>query len=630
MTAGNPINFGLGRKVQIETDYAAPGDSRLSFQRYYEVHVSATYVSSRIGRDWNHSFNRALFDGGNPASGVYSVGISEPNGHWTWFTQSGSAFVSMYSPADTLTKVDLGGGAFEWRRHKPNDDFEIYDSKGRNTHIESPGGRVLNLSYDSQSRLASVTNEYGRGLDFTYGTNGHLSRIDLPDDTALTYDYSTDSRPRLTTVHFPGGTTRIYGYDTASRLTGITDENGTAYLGITYHSYNKATATSLVGNMSRYAYTATYASGGPLSYGNEGATGVFDLVTPLGATVHFTTVNVNGSVRPATVSQSCPDCRVDGSAFTYDTNGSVLSRADFNTKKVCYSYDTSRNLETARAESIDAAEVCRSLLATLPPRRDVAQISTQWHSIWRLPTKIAEPNRVTKYAYNGDGGVYCAPAGALVSEHPIGVLCKKTVQGTTDTTGQQGLGASLTGTPRVWQYTYDQFGQVLTATDPNGKVTTTVYYATTDTDLGKRSNVKTITNAVGHITTFTAYDGDGRPLSITDPNGVVTSLTYWPRGWLHTQTIAGETTTYDYDGLGQPTKVTQPDGSYVQYIHDDAHRLTDIIDTLGNRIHYTLDAMGNRITEAAFEPGGYPNTPVRLKRQVYDSLNRLQQAVGAQ
>ena len=108
LTAGNPINFGLGRKVQIESDYAAASDPRLSFERYYEVHVAGPYLPSRVGRDWNHSFNRALFDAGNPAAGVYSIGISEPNGHWIWFTRSGSRYVSMFSPADTLTRSTLG------------------------------------------------------------------------------------------------------------------------------------------------------------------------------------------------------------------------------------------------------------------------------------------------------------------------------------------------------------------------------------------------------------------------------------------------------------------------------------------------------------------------------------------
>jgi YD repeat-containing protein len=624
-TLGNPINFGLGRKVMIETDYVAPADSRLSIQRYYELHNSTPYPSSPIGRDWNHSFNRALFDGGNPASGVYSIGISEPNGHWTWFTQSGNHFVSMYHPTDTLTKVDLGGGSFEWYRKKPSGEVETYDSSGRNTRIETSSGRRLTLGYDAQSRLATVTNEIGRALTFVYGTNGNVQQVTMPDGGALVYDYSTGSNPFLLAVHYPGGTTRAYAYQ-SNMLSGVTDENGVPYLSVTYNSYGKAISSQLVGNVNRYGYTAAYATGGPFYYGSEGGTGSYSLSTPLGTTVNYTTVNVNGSIRPSTVSASCPTCGMSDAAMTYDANGNVSSRTDFNSKKACYAYDLSRNLETSRVEGILSTETCSTVLATLPARADVRKVSTQWHSIWRLPVSLAEPNRITTNTYNGDGGVYCAPPTALVAGNPIGVLCKKTVQETTDATGQQGFGATVSGTPRVWQYTYDAYGQVLTATDPNGKVTTTVYYAATDPDLGKRGNVQTVTNPLGHVTTVTAYDGNGRPTSITDPNGTVTTLNYHPRGWLASRTVGGETTGYIYDGVGQLTKVTQPDGSFIQYTYDGAHRLTQIQDGLGNKIVYTLDAMGNRVKEQAYDPSGML---ARARQQVFDSLNRLHQSIGA-
>jgi YD repeat-containing protein len=294
---------------------------------------------------------------------------------------------------------------------------------------------------------------------------------------------------------------------------------------------------------------------------------------------------------------------------------------------VCYASDTVRNLETARAEGILSGETCSTVLATLPARADVRKVSTQWHAVWRLPTQIAEPNRLTTNAYNGDGGVYCAPTSALVGGNPIGVLCKRTVRETTDATGQSGFAATTTGTPRIWQYTYDAYGQVLTATDPNINVTTTAYYAANDPDLGKRGNVQTVTNPLGHVTTITAYDADGRPTSITDSNGMVTTLAYHPRGWLTSRTVGGETTTYDYDGVGQLGKVTLPDASYVQYTYDAAHRLTQIEDGLGNKVVYTLDAMGNRIKEQAYDPGG---TLARTRQQVFDSLNRLHQSVGAQ
>ena len=57
----------------------------------------------------------------------------------------------------------------------------------------------------------------------------------------------------------------------------------------------------------------------------------------------------------------------------------------------------------------------------------------------------------------------------------------------------------------------------VTATDPNGKVTSYAYDA--------KGDVTSITNALGQVTHFTSYDADGRPLTIQDPNGLVTTLT---------------------------------------------------------------------------------------------------------
>jgi YD repeat-containing protein len=72
--------------------------------------------------------------------------------------------------------------------------------------------------------------------------------------------------------------------------------------------------------------------------------------------------------------------------------------------------------------------------------------------------------------------------------------------------------------------------------------------------------------------------------------------------------------------------MTLPDGSLVRYTHDAAHRLIEVQDGLGNRIAYTRDPMGNTTKEEAFDPGG---NLARRKMQVFDSLNRLHQAVGA-
>ncbi|MBK7333034.1 MAG: RHS repeat protein [Betaproteobacteria bacterium] len=54
--------------------------------------------------------------------------------------------------------------------------------------------------------------------------------------------------------------------------------------------------------------------------------------------------------------------------------------------------------------------------------------------------------------------------------------------------------------------------------------------------------------------------------------------------------------------------------------------MTEIRDGLGNKIVYTLDGMGNRTKEEAFDPAG---VLARTRSRVYDSLNRMAQEVGA-
>ena len=85
-------------------------------------------------------------------------------------------------------------------------------------------------------------------------------------------------------------------------------------------------------------------------------------------------------------------------------------------------------------------------------------------------------------------------------------------------------------------------------------------------------------------------------------------------------------TNYSYDKVGQLIKVTLPNNSAITYTYDDAHRLTNIKDTLGNSLAYTHDLWGNRMGEVATNPNG---AFTRQIKRIYDTLNRLQQVTGA-
>jgi YD repeat-containing protein len=621
----NPISPVSGDKLQDEIDFVGGGIFPLTIRRHYSSAAADFRTDFGTGpRDmgdrWRTGFQRRI--GVLPT--IPGTAWVVPAGKCIdYFDLEASAWAPRRdSKGRLMENRDGGGNRVGWIYLSEADDVETYDASGRLQSIAKREGATQTLAYDADGRIRSVTDSFGRQLTFAY-TGTLLTEARTPGGEV--YRYAYDGNANLATVTAPGGSIRTYLYNESAyspagtayqgTLTGIVDENGSRFATFRYAPGGRVVGSEHAGGADKW--TVDYSSG----------TYTPTVVDPLGNARRFTYSYVSGAFRNTALSAPCTHCGIGSQATSYDVNGNVASRTDFNGRQSCHAYDTARNLETARVEGLLASESCASSLATLPARGDVRKVSTRWHAVWRLPAAIAEPSRLTSFVYNGDGGVGCAPADARVGGYPIGVLCRRTVQETTDATGQQGFTAAVTGTPRTWRYTYDAFGQVLTATDPLNRTTTTAYYAANDPDPGKRGNVQTVTNALGHVTTFTAYDANGRPTSITDPNGVVTNLTYHRRGWLASRSVGGEATNYDYDGAGQLTQVRLPDGSLVRYGYDAAHRLTQVQDGLGNRIAYTRDPMGNTVNEAAFDPGG---TLARREAQVFDSLNRLHQRVGAQ
>jgi YD repeat-containing protein len=176
----------------------------------------------------------------------------------------------------------------------------------------------------------------------------------------------------------------------------------------------------------------------------------------------------------------------------------------------------------------------------------------------------------------------------------------------------------------VYQWTYNQYGQVLTATDPLSHTTTYAYYSDTTAD-HTMGDLQSVTNALSQVTQFTKYNPHGQVLQMVDANNVTTDYQNDLRQRLKSVSTAGQTTTYDYWPTGLLKQVNLPDSSYISYTYDDAHRLTDIADNLGNSVHYTLDNAGTRTKEEVKDPGG---TLKRWLQRVPDALGRVQQTNG--
>src|SRR5690606_9766435 len=126
-------------------------------------------------------------------------------------------------------------------------------------------------------------------------------------------------------------------------------------------SSGRVTTSYLGENVNRYSFT----------FGTNSTT----VVDPLGATTQVGFGASGGTYRLASHSQPCLHCGSLSSA-TYDIQGNVQARTDFNGVQTLYQYDLTRNLETSRTEA-----------AGTPNART---ITTEWHPTYRLPTLVEQ------------------------------------------------------------------------------------------------------------------------------------------------------------------------------------------------------------------------------------------------
>lgn len=609
---GDPIDTATGNVYRHETDLTL--GRWLRWERTYNS-LDAAAGHGPLGPHWTVAYQRHLrvvqLPGTLPLAHVTRddgrVWVFRQRADGRWEAPQGvQATLTSSFDAQNGTKIMILAFANEGRA-------ERYDANGRLVGLDQPDGSALTFGYDGE-RLSRIADPVGRALALQYDAAGRLTRVASSDGRAA--DYAYDEHGQLAEVTWPGGERRQYRYDEAGhteappshRLTGVLAGDGTRLATYAYQADGRAVATELAAGS--HGYRVQYHADGSSTTTDPSGTAV---------TRHYQTVA--GMRRVSRLSGPCASCGTTAEV-TYNAQGLPATLTDFKGRTTTLAYDA-EGQEIERVEAVGTPEQ-RSIVSTWTA-----------HKLTRREWRDAQGRAVTRTFWH-----------YLSSSQPT-ARCEVDVAQAPDYTCPLTDFAPPAGVRR-WSYAYcagafpalgcPAAGLPMSVSATGLGATRYAYY--TDTDLSgcdvpggtchHAGDLRTLTNAKQQTTTFVRYDAAGRVTRQRDANGVLTDVSYHPRGWLLTRTVRANadgtpseqdaTTTLAYDDAGNVIAATDPDGVTLRYAYDAARRLTDVTDALGHRLHVTLDPTGQVLKQETFDASG---TLRRAMARSYDALGRL-------
>ncbi len=208
-----------------------------------------------------------------------------------------------------------------------------------------------------------------------------------------------------------------------------------------------------------------------------------------------------------------------------------------------------------------------------------------------------------------------------------------------DSAGRKTSETVAYGTPQAatTTYAYDDAGNLVQVTDPDGNVTKFAYDAS--------NRLISTTDPLGHTETR-GYDNSGRLAWIVSRDGLKRAFAYDSAGRLLTETWYAadgvnvtDTLSYTYDNAGRLLTASNGYGSYT-FTYDSLGRIAGVQEPVGLTLTFGYDAQGNRVlvqdslggvtqsvynaakqlVQRLFSSAGYASLQVNL---AYDDAGRL-------
>jgi len=362
-----------------------------------------------LGKNWRNNYSRNVILVETTA--LSTATVTRPNGDQYFFNLDTTTQEWTGDPdvMGRLSTIEDGGGVQTgWQYINKNDETETFDIDGYLISLSNRSGVTHQLTYDvdvasggdgnpetpdlithsltnhslallhdQRSRITKITLQPS-GEEYLFEYEIFLDQLEVviyPDDTI---GDETDN-PRMTYLynepeHLSGGATSPVA------LTGMLDENGDRHSTWKYD-----------GNRATHHIRAPDNPGGPVSeviitYNADGTRTIQDA---FGGTRTYSFDIKHGVPLLSNVAGgSCLTCGTELQAATYDANGFVASRTDFEGNVTNFVNNT-RGLQESRTEAVGTPEE--------------RTITTEWHPDFRLPTKITEPGKETEFSYDTQG-----------------------------------------------------------------------------------------------------------------------------------------------------------------------------------------------------------------------------------
>lgn len=651
-TAGVPA---LAQAVSVDPS----GNNQLGLENFYQYTSTPAGSGSTISTNLssgNSVFNYDLF--ANPSRGFTTLlrmtynssSTIDANSGYGW-TMQASAPMRVGQPLDffpivsplTVTMVDGTGNAHRFIRDvvtgawRAPPGVHLYLQQLVNCGLTTENARAWSMTrpdrtvyyFDCAGYPTAQVDANGNEADFTYSSRQSLGR---PTEF-LTYITDPVARQTLTVSYYARGDDYYY-VDSSGNL--VADDNLTDPQIIDHVK----SVSDVSGRTVNFYYTPQGLLGRLVDGAGDGAAKTFK----------FTYSPTLGNVKLVAVT----DPRGATSRIAYRPTLSLFGgRTDAVTdrlgKTTRFAYQVPGSvLGAAQQTTVTDANNHRYVFQIDPAGRMIQQLnplnqrtSLTWDGDNNVATLTENNGARTTWTYDQDTGYPISvtdAAGTGTARYAYRFALAGHVADLADQVSAAG---------REWRYTYDDFGNMLTAQAPNGTAAGSGFVTTYAYDA--YGSLISTTDANNHTTDYsyylpipvTVYEPTGQPRSITSPEGGVTRLAYGPRGEVVSVTdplgniatqnydvflrdldakvpkdqAAGDYVTYPapvYDANDNITTATAANGAVSTAVYDADDRTSsstlpaDTGTSAARIVKFTYDAVGNQLTSTS--PNGNAST----------------------